>query len=69
MNNLKEFNNIQIYNFTSIFNNNEIVVICDESIQKLNKDLVVLQSIKHDIEMNCKYYFYVTSLFQYKITK
>lgn len=36
-----EFNN-RIYNFTSVSNNNKIIVICDKFIQILDKDLVVL---------------------------
>ena len=42
LNKLKEFNNDMIFNFTSVFNNNKIIVICSKSIQILDKDLVVL---------------------------
>ena len=38
---IKKFNN-KIFNFTSVFNNNKIVVICDKCIQILDKDLVVV---------------------------
>ena len=60
MNKLKEFNNNQIYNFSPVLNNKKIVVICY---------IVVLQSIKHDIDMNCIYYIYDRRLFQNQITK
>ena len=35
-------NNNKIYNFTSVLNKNKIVIIYDESILILDKDLVVL---------------------------
>ena len=38
----KGFNNKYTYNFTSVFNNNNIVVICSKSILILYKDLVIL---------------------------
>ena len=43
---IEQFNN-RIYNFTSVLNNNKIVVICEKSVPILYKNLVELKSIKH----------------------
>ena len=61
MSKLKEFNT-NIYNFTSVFNNNKIVEICDKSIQILDMDRVALWIYKAQL----RYLLYLLYL-QYNI--